>query len=138
MWLVLIDKLDFVLALARERHFGRAAQACGVTQPTMSTSLKQLEEILGVMLVQRGSRFQGFTPEGERTRHTGDAGACPPGSRPWDAYYKGEARIVHGHWAARGFYRGAKTMSLDSGCVYGGALTAWCPDDDRVVWVKAR
>jgi DNA-binding transcriptional LysR family regulator len=33
----------------------------------MSTSLKQLEEILGVMLVQRGSRFQGFTPEGERT-----------------------------------------------------------------------
>jgi DNA-binding transcriptional LysR family regulator len=64
---VLIDKLELLLALAKERHFGRAAEACGVTQPTMSTSLKQLEEILGVMLVQRGSRFQGFTPEGERT-----------------------------------------------------------------------
>jgi DNA-binding transcriptional LysR family regulator len=63
----LIDKLELLLALAKERHFGRAAEACGVTQPTMSTSLKQLEEILGVMLVQRGSRFQGFTPEGERT-----------------------------------------------------------------------
>ena len=63
----MIDKLELLLALANERHFGRAAEACGVTQPTMSTSLKQLEEVLGVMLVQRGSRFQGFTPEGERT-----------------------------------------------------------------------
>jgi DNA-binding transcriptional LysR family regulator len=63
----LIEKLELLLALAKERHFGRAAEACGVTQPTMSTSLKQLEEILGVMLVQRGSRFVAFTPEGERT-----------------------------------------------------------------------
>jgi hypothetical protein len=54
----LIEKLELLLALAKERHFGRAAEACGVTQPTMSTSLKQLEEILGVMLVQRGSRFR--------------------------------------------------------------------------------
>jgi DNA-binding transcriptional LysR family regulator len=61
-----IDKLELLLALARERHFGRAAEACGVTQPTMSGTIKQLEEILGVMLVHRGSRFQGFTPEGER------------------------------------------------------------------------
>ncbi len=76
----MIEKLELLLALAKERHFGRAAEACGVTQPTMSTSLKQLEEILGVMLVQRGSRFQGFTPEGERTldwarRIVGDARA---------------------------------------------------------------
>lgn len=64
--LFLIEKLELLLALAKERHFGRAAEACGVTQPTMSTGLKQLEEILGVMLVHRGSRFVGFTPEGER------------------------------------------------------------------------
>ena len=63
----MIDKLELLLALARERHFRRAAEACGVTQPTMSSGIKQLEEILGVMLVQRGSRFLGFTPEGERT-----------------------------------------------------------------------
>ena len=63
----LIDKLELLIALSKERHFGRAAEACGVTQPTMSTSLKQLEEFLGVMLVQRGSRFVDFTPEGERT-----------------------------------------------------------------------
>jgi DNA-binding transcriptional LysR family regulator len=61
-----IDKLEFLLALARERHFGRAAEACGVTQPTLSAGIKQLEEVLGVLLVNRGSRFQDFTPEGER------------------------------------------------------------------------
>jgi DNA-binding transcriptional LysR family regulator len=61
-----IDKLEFLLALARERHFGRAAEACGVTQPTLSAGLKQLEESLGVLLVTRGSRFQALTPEGER------------------------------------------------------------------------
>src|SRR5215468_622353 len=55
------------MALARERHFGRAAEACGVTQPTLSAGIKQLEETLGVLLVQRGSRFIGFTSEGERT-----------------------------------------------------------------------
>lgn len=62
----LIDKLEFLLALSRERHFGRAAEVCGVTQPTLSAGLKQLEDMLGVRLVDRGSRFQGFTAEGER------------------------------------------------------------------------
>jgi len=62
----LIDKLDFILALAREKHFGRAAESCGITQPTLSAGVKQLEEQMGVLLVNRGSRFQGFTPEGER------------------------------------------------------------------------
>ena len=62
----LIDKLEYILALAREKHFGRAAEACGVTQPTLSAGLKQLEEQMGVLLVNRGSRFQDFTPEGQR------------------------------------------------------------------------
>jgi DNA-binding transcriptional LysR family regulator len=62
----MIDRLDFILALARERHFGRAAEACGVTQPTLSAGVKQLEGQMGVLLVNRGSRFQSFTPEGER------------------------------------------------------------------------
>lgn len=61
----MIDKLHYVLALAREQHFGRAAIACGVTQPTMSAGIKQLEDQLGVVIVRRSSRFQGFTPEGE-------------------------------------------------------------------------
>jgi DNA-binding transcriptional LysR family regulator len=62
----LIDKLEFLIALARERHFGRAADTCGVTQPTLSAGVKQLEESMGVLLVNRGSRFRSFTPEGER------------------------------------------------------------------------
>ncbi len=62
----MIDKLDFLLALARERHFGRAADACGVSQPSLSAGIKQLEDSLGVLLVNRGSRFLGFTEAGER------------------------------------------------------------------------
>ena len=76
----MIDKLEFLLALAREKHFGRAAEACGVTQPTLSAGVKQIEDGFGVLLVNRGSRFQGFTPEGERVldwarRIVGDARA---------------------------------------------------------------
>ena len=63
----MLDKLEYLIALAREDHFGRAADTCGVTQPTLSAGIKQLEETLGVLLVQRGSRFIGFTPEGQRT-----------------------------------------------------------------------
>ncbi|UMY16542.1 LysR family transcriptional regulator [Methylobacterium organophilum] len=62
----MIDKLEFLLALAREQHFGRAAEACGVTQQTLSAGVKNLEERFGVRLVQRGSRFQGFTHEGDK------------------------------------------------------------------------
>ena len=76
----MIDKLEYILALAREKHFGRAAEACGVTQPTLSAGVRQLEQQMGVLLVNRGSRFQGFTPEGERVldwarRIVGDARA---------------------------------------------------------------
>lgn len=62
----MIDKLEMFIALAKERHFGRAAVACGVTQPSLSGAIRQLEDQLGVQLVFRGSRFQGLTPEGQR------------------------------------------------------------------------
>ncbi len=62
----MIEKLEMFIALAKEEHFGRAADACGVTQPTLSAAIKQLEGQLGVMLVWRGSRFRGLTPEGAR------------------------------------------------------------------------
>lgn len=62
----MIDKLEFLIALAREEHFGRAAEASNVSQPTLSAAIKQLEDSFGTLLVNRGSRFQGFTPEGER------------------------------------------------------------------------
>jgi DNA-binding transcriptional LysR family regulator len=62
----MLDKLEFLIALAQEKHFGRAAEACRVTQPTLSSGIKQLEDALGVILVRRGSRFLGLTGEGER------------------------------------------------------------------------
>jgi Transcriptional regulator len=76
----MLQKLEFMVALARERHFGRAALSCGVAQPTLSLGIQQLEETLNVRLVKRKSRFQGFTSEGERVliwarRLVGDARA---------------------------------------------------------------
>lgn len=62
----MIEKLELLLALSRERHFGRAAETCGISQPTLSSAVKSLEDQLGVLIVERGSRFRGFTPEGER------------------------------------------------------------------------
>ena len=62
----MIDKLEFLIAIARERNFRRAAEVCGVAQPTLSAAIKQLEQSLGVLLVRRNSRFQGLTPEGLR------------------------------------------------------------------------
>jgi DNA-binding transcriptional LysR family regulator len=72
--------LELLLALARDKHFGHAAERSGVTQQTLSAAVKSLEARFGVMLVHRGSRFQGFTPEGERVlewarRITADARA---------------------------------------------------------------
>lgn len=62
----MIDKLEFFIALAREGHFGRAAEDSGISQPSLSAAIRQLEDQLGVVLVVRGSRYQGLTPEGQR------------------------------------------------------------------------
>jgi DNA-binding transcriptional LysR family regulator len=61
---MVIRQLEYLVALAREKHFARAAEACRVSQPALSTALRQLEEELQVPIVERGHRFQGFTREG--------------------------------------------------------------------------
>lgn len=61
-----IRQLQYLAALAREKHFTRAAQACHVTQPTLSGRIRQLEQELGVPIVERGQRYIGLTAEGER------------------------------------------------------------------------
>ena len=61
-----IRQLSYLVALAREKHFTRAADACGVTQPTLSGRIQQLEQELGVPIVIRGNRYIGLTQEGER------------------------------------------------------------------------
>ena len=62
---MIIRQLVYLDALAREKHFRRAAEACHVSQPTLSAAIHQLEEELGVLIVERGHRFQAFTREGE-------------------------------------------------------------------------
>jgi DNA-binding transcriptional LysR family regulator len=59
-------QLQYLVALAKEEHFGRAAESCNVSQPSLSTAIKQFELTLGVPIVRRGRRFLGFTDEGHR------------------------------------------------------------------------
>ncbi|HWK28032.1 MAG TPA: LysR family transcriptional regulator [Solirubrobacter sp.] len=60
-----IRQLEYLAALDRERHFGRAAAACHAAQPTLSAGIRGLERELGITLVRRGREFEGLTPEGE-------------------------------------------------------------------------
>ncbi|MCG6857203.1 MAG: LysR family transcriptional regulator [Salaquimonas sp.] len=95
----MIDRLEMFMTLARERHFGRAAAACNVSQPTLSSNIKQLEDQLGVLLVKRGSRFQGLTPEGEQVlawarRISGDARAMKEEMRAARLGLSGRIRIA--------------------------------------------
>ncbi|MDR3493174.1 MAG: LysR family transcriptional regulator [Ancalomicrobiaceae bacterium] len=62
---MILKHLVYLDALARERHFRRAAEACNVSQPTLSAALTQLETELGVMIVERDRQFKGLTHEGE-------------------------------------------------------------------------
>ena len=60
-----VRDLEVIVALSEHRHFARAAQACGISQPALSGRIRKLETDLGVPIVTRGNRFQGFTVEGE-------------------------------------------------------------------------
>ena len=61
-----LTELRYIVALARERHFGRAAEKCFVSQPTLSVAVKKLEEELGVALFERGGSEVTMTPVGSR------------------------------------------------------------------------
>lgn len=77
------------------------------------------------------TRVRFCTPEGERNDETGPPEGAEQPFRPWDELWRGREFVVHGHWGRRGFYRNHRTMGLDSGCVYGNPLTAWCHEEDR-------
>lgn len=61
-----LTEFRYIVAVARERHFGRAARACHVSQPTLSVAVKKLEDELGTTLFERGSSEVGITPLGQR------------------------------------------------------------------------
>ncbi|QAZ39482.1 LysR family transcriptional regulator [Methylibium sp. Pch-M] len=60
-----LTELRYIVAVARERHFGRAAEACFVSQPTLSVAIKKLEDELDVKIFERGSNEISTTPLGE-------------------------------------------------------------------------
>ena len=61
-----LTELKYIVAAARDRHFGRAAEACFVSQPTLSVAIRKLEDELGVTLFERGGAEVGVTPIGQR------------------------------------------------------------------------
>ncbi|MGA0993715.1 MAG: LysR family transcriptional regulator, partial [Burkholderiaceae bacterium] len=61
-----LTELRYIVAVARERHFGRAADACFVSQPTLSVSIKKLEGELGSQIFERGGNEVSLTPIGEQ------------------------------------------------------------------------
>src|ERR1044072_3031238 len=100
-YLPTLKQLQYLVALKNHGHFGRAAEACFVTQSTLSAASRELESLIGVTLVERSRRVVGFTPLGLRVaekaqrilRETEDLaatgraagapprGGAPPGSR---------------------------------------------------------
>ncbi len=61
-----IRQLSYLIALDKHRHFARAADSCHVSQPSLSVAIRQLEDELGITIIQRARRFIGFTKEGEQ------------------------------------------------------------------------
>lgn len=61
-----LTELKYIVAVAREKHFGRAAEACFVSQPTLSVAIKKLEDELGVMIFERGGTEVGVTNIGHQ------------------------------------------------------------------------
>jgi DNA-binding transcriptional LysR family regulator len=61
-----LRQLEYLITLAQEQHFSRAARQCKVSQPSLSNAIKQLEVEFGTPIVLRHQRFQGFTAEGKR------------------------------------------------------------------------
>jgi DNA-binding transcriptional LysR family regulator len=66
----LLSSLRYLVALSEQRHFGRAAEACHITQPALSNAMRALEQEFGVVIVKRGRQYAGLTPEGERVLAT--------------------------------------------------------------------
>ncbi|WP_342616179.1 LysR family transcriptional regulator [Rhodoferax sp. GW822-FHT02A01] len=62
----LFTSLRYLVALHHHKHFGRAAEACHVTQPALSNAIRALEKEFGTAIVKRGRAFESFTPEGEQ------------------------------------------------------------------------
>ena len=80
--------------------------------------------------------------QGPGTTITGDPGRARKPFRPWYEFYDpaqhGDRVVVFGHWAMQGLVNETHLRGLDTGCVWGGQLTAWIAEENRLVQVPAR
>jgi len=95
---MLLRQLTYLVTLAQERHFGRAAEKCNVSQPALSEAIRSLEQDLGVAVVQRSRRFEGFTADGEKVlgwarRILADCGAMRQEARQREDGHVGTLRL---------------------------------------------
>lgn len=67
----------------------------------------------------------------------GQPGPIEPPYAAWDSFWRDSRTVVFGHWAQRGLVVADRVRGLDTGCVWGGGLTAWLADEDRLVTVPA-
>lgn len=146
--------LEYFIALAEEKHFGRAAQRCNVTQPTLSGGIAGLEQALGKRLVLRDRRFLGLTADGlvvlpqarllvaahEDMRRSVDSTGplrgelrlgVIPAVMPCVGRFIGELRLAHPELrvslrqlAARAIHDGIEAYELDGGLTYVDPATA--------------
>jgi bis(5'-nucleosyl)-tetraphosphatase (symmetrical) len=124
------DDLVLVHAGLHPRWDDPAAVARPLEAAIASGDLRPGDEDLAFFLLVRHCDAEGRRPD--------DDVDPPPGFAPWDRHYRGTRPVVCGHWAARGLVRTDRVRSLDSGCVWGGRLTAWIAEEDRFVSVPAR
>jgi bis(5'-nucleosyl)-tetraphosphatase (symmetrical) len=89
--------------------------------------------------IEFATRARYCDADGTRPEH--DDPPPPLPQRPWYEYYRraahGGRRVVYGHWAQRGLVRTDDVIGLDTGCVWGGELSAWIAEEDRIVAVRA-
>lgn len=84
------------------------------------------------------TRVRECNAQGERPSRDALAESSEGSWRPWHSFYRGSRTVVWGHWAACGLVNAQRLRGLDSGCVWGGALSAWRADEDEIVTVPAR
>lgn len=85
------------------------------------------------------TRVRACGPDGRRpAKLRNGAETMAPPFAPWFDWYRGPRTVVFGHWAQRGLVVQERLRGLDTGCVYGGRLTAWIAEEDRLVSVPAR
>jgi bis(5'-nucleosyl)-tetraphosphatase (symmetrical) len=136
-----------LLAWLAARPFVRTWPDVVLVHAGLHPRWKDPERVLGAAKALDGNRAAQFAT---RVRYCSPGGALPeddgsdpgPPFEPWFRYYaksKAATRtVVFGHWSVQGLVVAPKLRGLDTGCVWGGALTAWIAEEDRIVQVQAK